>query len=717
MSTRKTITGIGFFSFWGIIVIVALILGGAAVGYLVLYGSYTRGQEAAQHYQAGQSFEDLGEWDKAAEEYEIALRVQAGYRDTQDRLAEVRAKQEEVAGQQAATATAEAMAPLQTATAEAELAVAAQTAQAEADDATAAAKVGIMLVAATTEAQAKIATVTAEAQAQLEAHYQGGMAFEKAGSWDEAKEEFESVIRADSDHADVQDRLAAVNKAIADLAHTATAEAKSQEMTATARAETREARLTAEKKAGLARATADARELELKRTAERQSALATGTAEAHAQLEVLYQKGLSYAQTGKWIEARTELQQVFDADPTYQEVQEKLAEVEAKLETEAETELQEHYQRGLAYLKMSRWAQAQAEFEMVIAIDPLYEEVQDKMVEAEKELEKVRTLTPSPTATPPPIEASATVSPTLRPIQPSVPSTPDRTATATARAQQMATMVAETLTAQPTWTATATPDWDGTATAEAQDLATAVAATVMAASAPQAGATWTRPADDMVMLYAPAGEFQMGSNDGGADEKPVHTVALDAFWLDRTEVSNTQYDRCVQAGTCAPSRYEDDARYNGEDQPVVGVSWEDAVTYCEWAEARLPTEAEWEYAARGPDGLVYPWGNEFDGKRLNSKGEDDGYERLAPVGSYPEGASWCGALDMAGNVYEWVADWKGDYPSRQQANPTGPTSGRYRVLRGGSWGNTFFRVRCASRDGLNPVAWNNYRGFRCARSS
>lgn len=228
------------------------------------------------------------------------------------------------------------------------------------------------------------------------------------------------------------------------------------------------------------------------------------------------------------------------------------------------------------------------------------------------------------------------------------------------------------------------------------------------------GDTWTRPADDMVMVYVPTGEFQMGSTEGDSDEAPVHTVALDGFWIDRTEVTNAQYGKCVTADKCDPSDDSGDSRFNGDDQPVVGVSWHDAVAYCEWAGGRLPTEAEWEYAARGSEGLTYPWGNEWewDGN-FNSDCGSDTFECTAPVGSFPAGASWIGALDLSGNVWEWVADWYGDYPSGRQVNPTGPQSGEDRVLRGGSWLDYKDAARGACRFRITPTITYNYIGFRC----
>ncbi len=273
------------------------------------------------------------------------------------------------------------------------------------------------------------------------------------------------------------------------------------------------------------------------------------------------------------------------------------------------------------------------------------------------------------------------------------------------------------------------------------------------------GDTWTRSADSMVMVYVPAGGFQMGSDIddlkyaqqlcrmlySGAmaisacqltmsvDERPTHTVALDGFWIDRTEVTNDQYRQCVDAEVCSPpvesgSRTRDSYYGNDayDDYPVVWVSWQQATDYCAWAEGRLPTEAEWEYAARGPESWVFPWGDTFDGTLLNycdancqhgpnDETVDDGYADTAPVGTYsPAGDSWCGAQDLAGNVREWVAGWFGYYAAGRQVNPTGPSSGESRVSRGGSWLDRPDDVRSANR-GQNTLDYTRHKlGFRCA---
>ena len=226
------------------------------------------------------------------------------------------------------------------------------------------------------------------------------------------------------------------------------------------------------------------------------------------------------------------------------------------------------------------------------------------------------------------------------------------------------------------------------------------------------------------MVYVPEGEFLMGSTgsdkDAESDEKPQHKVYLGAFWVDRTEVTNAQYGKCVQVGGCTASVYAGDSRFNGDNQPVVGVDWSQAQAYCQWTGRQLPTEAQWEKAARGTDGQIYPWGNQpiTCEYAVMNDGSGNGCGKGAaawPVGSKPKGASPYGALDMAGNVWEWVADWYEQkyYVSSPPKDPPGPSSGQYRVLRGGSWGNLQSGVRAASRDPGTPGSRSGGIGFRC----
>ena len=237
------------------------------------------------------------------------------------------------------------------------------------------------------------------------------------------------------------------------------------------------------------------------------------------------------------------------------------------------------------------------------------------------------------------------------------------------------------------------------------------------------------------MLLVPEGEFLMGNNnDGERFSSPEHMVYLDAFYIDKYEVTRAQYQACMEAGACRtpPSSSSGDHHQNFFEPsryPINSVNWEEAETYCEWAGLRLPTEAEWEKAGRGMDGRMYPWGDEFNNYQdcflvnFNGGGSNpgcDGYVWSAPVGTFPAGASPYGAQNMAGNVYEWVADWfDGTYYSRSpERNPTGPSNPdqRYdaRVVRGGSHSSplNFLQVtfRYSSEGSRSPN-----HGFRCAR--
>ena len=226
--------------------------------------------------------------------------------------------------------------------------------------------------------------------------------------------------------------------------------------------------------------------------------------------------------------------------------------------------------------------------------------------------------------------------------------------------------------------------------------------------------------DGMVSVFVPSGEFEMGTEDGWESERPVHTVYLEDFWIDQTEVTNQQYLHCVQDGVCEiPGSMDSFTRqdyFNHEafaNFPVIHVSWYDAITYCEWAGRRLPTEAEWEKAARDVVSNTYPWGDNISCYLANYIGC---VGDTAPTGSYPEGASPYGAFDMAGNVWEWVADWYyiGYYDESPLDYPTGPESGAYRVVRGGSWNDYEWYLRTTTRYSYFPDNKRMSIGFRCA---
>jgi len=273
------------------------------------------------------------------------------------------------------------------------------------------------------------------------------------------------------------------------------------------------------------------------------------------------------------------------------------------------------------------------------------------------------------------------------------------------------------------------------------------------------GSTMVSQVDGMTLVYVPAGEFTMGSPDGVgiSDEHPQHQVYLDAYWIDQTEVTNVMFAKFI-----TETNYQTDAEILGEsrvfagsvretiiganwkhpqgsnsnldgidDHPVVQVSWNDASAYCEWAERTLPTEAQWEKAARGVNGLTYPWGEEKAAGNLANLADSnlnvpwaenqisDGYQFSAPVGSYEDGKSPYGAYDMAGNVWEWVADWYDEtyYQNRVLVDMQGPSSGEFRVLRGGSWYLHSSEIRTAIRGFNSPSKSGNYIGFRCAMSA
>ena len=214
----------------------------------------------------------------------------------------------------------------------------------------------------------------------------------------------------------------------------------------------------------------------------------------------------------------------------------------------------------------------------------------------------------------------------------------------------------------------------------------------------------------------------MGSEDGDDDEKPVHTVYLDSFWIDQTEVTNKMYVMCAKAGGCYPphsTRSMSHVLYFNipefENFPVISVTWEQAKIYCEWVGRRLPTEAEWEKAARDTDGRTYPWGEEVDCDKANYTFGCVG--DTTKVGSYSGGRSLYGVFDMAGNIEEWVSSLYLPYPYSATDGRENLSASGSRVLRGGSWSGSINDVRSANRNWLEPSKANNsIGGFRCALS-
>ncbi len=227
--------------------------------------------------------------------------------------------------------------------------------------------------------------------------------------------------------------------------------------------------------------------------------------------------------------------------------------------------------------------------------------------------------------------------------------------------------------------------------------------------------------EDMVLI--PAGPFVRGTNRGGFDEQPERSIFLDAFSIDRYEVTNHQYEQFVAATghrkAGPPSRYAKNmVRMRGLNQPVVYVSWDDAVAYCRWKGKRLPTEAEWEKAMRGVDGRLWPWGNAEQLNAANWARVNDGYEVTASAGTFEGDRSPFGVMDGAGNVIEWVDDWYREtyYQDSAERNPQSPENGVYKVLRGGGYTTTGSDLRITSRSKMIPDFRDETIGFRCAAS-
>ncbi len=247
--------------------------------------------------------------------------------------------------------------------------------------------------------------------------------------------------------------------------------------------------------------------------------------------------------------------------------------------------------------------------------------------------------------------------------------------------------------------------------------------------------TKINPIDGAEMVWVPGGTFTMGSPDGVGheDEHPAHQVTLSGYWIYKYPVTVAQYFAfCVATSRELPHFPTKGYSWEGESgwddsilqqRPIVNVSWVDCNVYADWAGVKLPTEAQWAYAARGSEGRNYPWGgiatpeDEYNGwdeaKCANKFNSFDKEISTWPVGSFPTGVSWCGAHDMAGNVWEWCMDWYGKYLPAPVANPISPESGNRRVLRGGSWVNNEYYNRSAYRN-YEDLYYCYYNvGFRC----
>ena len=327
---------------------------------------------------------------------------------------------------------------------------------------------------------------------------------------------------------------------------------------------------------------------------------------------------------------------------------------------------------------------------------------------------------PTPTNTPKP----PTLTPT--PVPTDTPKPPTPTPTYTSSPTPIPTDTPKPPTPTPTHTPSPTPTPVPTATPTPLPTATPTPVpptptrtplpptpTPVPTAKPTQGAP--PPEVKAALIAIPAGEFTMGSDV--EDERPPHAVFVDGFEIDKLEVTNQEFERFVwETGyvTGAEKAGDTSWRYyakNKPNNPVVKVSWNDAGAYCAWAGKRLPSEAEWEKAARGTDARVYPWGNQWDAARANTK--EAGNRGTTAVGSFPAGASPYGVLDMAGNVAEWTTDWFKAYPGGDFYSPY--YGEKYRVIRGGGWFSGKALVRTTERSASAIELANDDVGFRCAR--
>jgi formylglycine-generating enzyme required for sulfatase activity len=289
--------------------------------------------------------------------------------------------------------------------------------------------------------------------------------------------------------------------------------------------------------------------------------------------------------------------------------------------------------------------------------------------------------------------------------------------------QQHLEQTAILLTNAPTNTATFTPTMTSTTTLTPTITLTPTMTTSPTITPPKS-ATKISPIDHMVQIYIPAGTFMQGTKldlgDEPTNETPQRKVFLSAYWIDKTLVTNAMYRNCIADGQCGKLVQNETENYNftaggAADHPVVYVTWANSQKYCNWVGGSLPTEAQWEKAARGSrEAREYPWGDENPNSSLLNFNNQLGSTTI--TGSYPTGASPYGVLDMAGNVREWVADWYQDdyYTVAPPTNPPGPVTGTKKVLKGGGWNDPSNYVRISIRLAHDPTSPGSNRGFRCA---
>jgi formylglycine-generating enzyme required for sulfatase activity/uncharacterized caspase-like protein len=448
----------------------------------------------------------------------------------------------------------------------------------------------------------------------------------------------------------------------------------------------------------------------------------------------LYAEAQRLSRAGQWQAVVNIFARIAELDPDYPDPEGLLKEAERQIaELQRQDELKEVYGRAIREMEAGRWEDARRLFIQIQAEEPGYQKtkellarVQAEIARQEAELEQQEQFNG---------QVSAEV---------------DKILDESGRGAEISAVAIEEPQIEPQprdWKSILSTPWVIAAIIGVTVIAVSILGVPFVRGLIESGelfepislgigSTWVSPVDGMVMVYVPEGEFLMGSTDSDPmasdDEKPQHRVYLDAFWIDQTEVTNARYKMCVDAGHCdLPKGTNSNTRDNYfgnpvySDYPVIHVSWYSAYIYCRWADKRLPTEAEWEKAARGGlEGKQYPWGDQApichpgadSGARFNDFADCEGSD-TASVGSY--GANGYGLYDMAGNVWEWVADWYAEdnyYDYTLTRNPLGPTLGSYRVLRGGSWLDFSKNIRVANRNRMNLNGSKSYYGFRCARS-
>ena len=474
-----------------------------------------------------------------------------------------------------------------------------------------------------------------------------------------------------------------------------------------------------------------------------------------AELDDLYGQAVQAMDAGQWGQARALLAQIEEREPGYRGAERLLSRAEAELEqAEAERQRQEQvatlHEQAQSLARARQWRPALAKMDEIYALDAEFTDPEGIAARARERVAQEETEARRQN------ELAALYAEAVRllraeqyqealqkwgEVQALDPRYPDRKKVQVTARKKLARLAKpETERRLPRWVMIAA----GTVALVAIAVAVVLILPTLSTAPPtprriptdlRAGTVW-KWSDGSAMVYVPAGAFWMGNDesdpDTNPDEWPQHQVYLDAFWIDRTEVTNGQYRRCVKDGGCSlPSDtgayfygdYYGESQY--DDYPVINVDWAQANAFCAWASKRLPTEAEWEKAARGTDKRVYPWGNTFDGSLVNSDANatfasskrawDDGYASTAPVGSYEGGASPYGAWDMVGNVHEWTSSLDRAYPYDATDGREDPEARGQRIVRGCSLGCDQLGLRTAFRDRESPTFFKIDLGFRCAR--